>query len=34
LVRLIERCRVLAEELAEAIDGGRFAERVEPFSHE
>jgi len=28
---VIESCRVLAEELAEAIDGGRFAERVEPF---
>ena len=28
---VVERCRVLAEELAEAIDSGTVAERVEPF---
>ncbi len=28
---VIERCRVLAEELAEGIDSGRIAERIEPF---
>lgn len=28
---VVERCRVLAEELGEAIDSGRIGERVEPF---
>ena len=28
---VVERCRVLAEELGEAIDSGRIGERLEPF---
>lgn len=29
--RVIDRCRVLAEELSEAIESGRIADRIEPF---